>query len=111
MRPGSGYRKVSPFAVDRETRRAAEAALAEAAEDLGLHKRLTIEWYLEVYGDRSGFAHRQWPNRVFVRADLEPECAARVARHECAHLAQFRAGLTDRAEMEFEADAYAWRAR
>jgi hypothetical protein len=99
------YTKVWPWGVPNETRRAAREALDTAMAELGL-KNITIEWFEDRTAE-GGFSHHTAPNRLWLRASLSPELAALAARHEAAHLKQFRLGRTDRAVMEAEAEAFA----
>jgi hypothetical protein len=100
-----GYRKLWYGDVPDETRLAAREALDTAMAELGL-KNITIEWFEDRTAE-GGFSHHTAPNRLWLRASLSPELAALAARHEAAHLKQFRLGLMDRDAMEAEAEAFA----
>ena len=109
LRPG--YRELRTLDVPRMTRKAAEAALALAAADLGLG-RPVIGWYTADDGLDAGYTHYPAePNRIFLRAGLEPYQAARTALHEARHLWQGRRdwpGYSAEQQRRAEEDAQAY---
>jgi HK97 family phage prohead protease len=104
-------------AVPGATRYAAEDAAHRAARDLGL-PTVRVVFFSDSGAGRvlhhgaepvEGFVRRDEPGKIYINANLPADQAARAARHEAAHLAQFRDDTQgwDNETAERQAEEYA----
>ncbi|GAA2448511.1 hypothetical protein [Streptomyces macrosporus] len=95
---GIGYARVPDVLVPETVKAAARASLARYAPELGISEDITIKYFAEETDEKragfwsvwplNGLCHpKSYPNEIWVRSELSPDEAWRVAAHEIRHMA------------------------